>query len=211
MSTTTSKRRNKDWVLLTLFVFSDEEPKKVIVKQNSLPYEGAPASRKHLTGVYGTNSRDAALFLASSWADSNGKSLYLLDVWAHLPNFHATRSQITREIVQDSHWMHAERLGSSLKEEVHQKALKWVLKQHGSDAHKNAIDMSVPNLLLQYPDFAMKLLDEDKDLSMLVHPVKASFDTSEQKMAFWAATVHLDRIELVAAEVRHMPSIEVVI
>lgn len=205
-----SGRRNKDWVLLTLFVFADDMPKVVHVKQNSLDYDGAHPSRKHLTGVYGTNSRDAALFLASSWADAKGQSLYLLDVWAHLPNFHATRSQITREIIQDSHWMHTERLSSALKEEVHMKALKWIGSKHGQAAQAAAIDMQVPNIMLEYPDFAMKVLDEDPDLSMIVHPVRAAFDLSRPKMSFWAATVHLDRVSIVHQEIRHMPGIKVV-
>lgn len=205
-----SHRRNKDWVLLTLFVFSDEVPKGINVKQHSLEFVGASSSRKHLTGVYGTNSRDASLFIASSWADANAKSLYLLDVWAHLPNFHATRSQITRDIIKESHWMHVERLSSALKEELHMKALKWIGSKHGQEEQAQAIDMPMPNILLKYPDFAMKLLDEDQDLSMIVHPVEAKFDLGEKKMPFWAATVHLDRAEIVHCEVRHMPDIKVV-
>jgi hypothetical protein len=206
-------RRNKDWVLLTQFVFADPGAKidTVSVRQNSLDFIGAPkkGSRKHITGVYGTNSRDAALFLAASWADAHGKAMYLLDVWAHLPNFHATRSQLTRDILKESHWLHAERMSSALRDEFHQKALKWLLREHGPSAHAEATSQSLPTILLAYPDFALKMLDDDKDIGMLVHPVKARFDLTEEKMTFWAATIHLDRVQLVAAEVRHMPQIKV--
>lgn len=200
---------------MTLFAFEDPGriPSSLKVKEHSLDYYGAPQkrSRKHLTGVYGTNSKDAALFLAASYADAHRKMPFLIDVWAHLPNFHATRSQITREVVQSSHWMHAERLSSSLKEEIHQKALKWLIKERGPGAHAKAIDQSVPSIMLDHPEFALKLLDEDPDLGMLVHPIYAKFDMAQPKTPFWAATLHLDRVQIVAAEVRHRPDIQVVI
>lgn len=206
------KRRNKDWVQVTFFVFlddADKVPSTINLRQHSLEYLGAKTSRKHLTGVYGTNSRDTALFLASSWADANGKSLLMIDAWTLLPNFHVTRSQITREIINESHWMHSERLNMVFKEELYQKALKWALRNHGEVAHREAIHMSMPNFLLKYPEFAMKILDDEAELHMIVHPVHASFDLTDEKAPFWAATVHLDRANIVAASVRHMPEVEV--
>lgn len=209
MSTKPVKRRNRDWVLLTQFLFVDAAPKSVNLRQNSLDYEGATSSRKHVTGVYGTNSRDAALFLASSWADSNNKIMLLLDTWVHMPNFQQTRLQITREIVKESRWMHTDRLSSELKSEVHQKLLKWVTKSKSSTEAVEAVNLTVPALLLKYPELAMKLLDEDEDIGMMIHPVYAKFDASPERVPFWAATIHLDRIEIAAAEVRHMPDIKV--
>lgn len=203
------KRRNRDWVLLTQFLFLDAAPKSVNLRQNSLDYVGAVNSRKHVTGVYGTNSRDSALFLASEWADAHKKSLLLLDTWIHLPNFQQTRLQITREILQESRWMHTDRLGTELKDEVHAKLLKWVLKSKSKEEGTDAVNMTVSSLLLKYPELVSKLLDDDQDIGVLIHPVHATFDESEDKVPFWAATVHLDRIKITAAEVRHMPDIKV--
>lgn len=203
------KRRNRDWVLLTQFLFVDAVPKSVNLRQNSLDFEGATPSRKHVTGVYGTNSRDSALFLASSWADANGKIVLLLDTWVHMPNFQQTRLQVTREIVHSSRWMHTDRLSSELKAEVHQKLLKWITKSRSRNEVAEAIDMTVPALLLKYPELAMRLLDEDEDIGMLIHPVHATFDSSTERVPFWAATIHMDRIEIAAAEVRHMPDVKV--
>jgi hypothetical protein len=203
------KRRNRDWVLLTQFLFLDAAPKSLNLRQNSLDYVGAAPSRKHVTGVYGTNSRDTALFLASSWADAHGKLLMLLDTWVHMPNFQQTRLQITREIVKESKWLHTDRLSSSLKEEIHAKMLKWIMKAKSNQEAAEAIDMTVSALMLKYPELAMRLLDEDADIGMLIHPVYAKFDTSEEKVPFWAATIHTDRIEIAACEVRHAPEIKV--
>ena len=203
------RRRNRDWVLLTQFMFVDAAPKSVTLRSNSLDYVGAVNSRKHVTGVYGTNSRDSALFLASSWADAHKKTLLLLDTWIHLPNFQQTRLQITREIVQESRWMHTDRLGMGLKEEVHAKLLKWIMKSKSKSEAAEAIDMTVSSLILKYPELASKLLDDDEDIGVLIHPVHANFDGTDEKVPFWAATVHLDRIKIAAAEVRHMPDIKV--
>lgn len=203
------RRRNRDWILLTQFLFVDAAPKSVNLRQNSLDYVGAANSRKHVTGVYGTNSRDSALFLASSWADAHKKTLLLLDTWIHLPNFQQTRLQITREIVQESRWMHTDRLGMELKDEVRAKLLKWIAKSKSKDASLEATNMTVSSMILKYPELATKLLDDDQDIGVLIHPVHANFDGSDEKVPFWAATVHLDRIKIAAAEIRHMPDIKV--
>lgn len=203
-------RKVKDWVLLTMYVFTNEIPRTLKYKSHSLDCVGLSPSRKHLTGVYGTNARDASLHLASVYAEQQSiQHMLLLDVWVHLPNFHATRSQITREIVQDTHWMHSDRLATTMKNEVQQKALVWVLQKFGPAAHAEASSLSVSALLLKYPEFAMKLLDDDKDLSMLVHPVNLKFDPYPDKSPIWVATVRLDRAQIVAAEVRHLPAIQV--
>lgn len=210
MTTLGGNRKVKDWVLLTMYVFSNEIPKTLNYKSNSLNCVDLVPSRKHLTGIYGTNSRDASLHLASLHAEQNSfQHMLLLDVWVHLPNFHATRSQITREIVKESHWMHAERLATSMKNEVQQKALVWVLQKYGPAAHAEASEMSVASLMLKYPAFAMKALDDDKDLAMLVHPVYLGFDPYPEKSPVWVATVRLDRAKIAAAEIRHLPSVQV--
>jgi hypothetical protein len=205
-------RRKKDWVLLRSYVFADAPPAKVDVKKHLLDYVGAVKSKKHLTGIYGTNSGDAGGFLATNWARRNDMRTFFLDIWAEIPNFHSSRAQMTRDILAESHWLHLDRMSVSLRDEIKAKMLGWIKRKEGERKFIEAEDMSCQQIALRYPEFAVKLLDEDLDIGMIVHPVYTKFDLeSERQLSLWAATVHTERIAIKGAELRHMGDVQCIL
>jgi hypothetical protein len=209
-------RRRKDWVLLRSYLFGEPngELGKVDVIKSSFDYVGIPkiSGRKHFTGIYGTNSGDAGGFLASNWASRNDKQVYFLDVWAEIPNFHSSRAQMTRQILQESHWLHLDRMSVDLRDEIKDSLLGWVKRKFGPEERQAIEKHTVQQILLKYPEFAVKLLDDDSDLGMIVHPIYTSFDKGEgRQLSLWAATIRTDRISIKGAEIRYLPEIECII
>lgn len=206
-----SQRRRKDWVMLRSYLFEDSEtvPKGPIdVIKSSISYLDQPkmTGRKHFSGVYGTNSGDAGAFLASNWAARNGKQVYFLDVWAEIPNFHTSRAQMTRQILRESHWLHVDRMSVDFRDEVKELMMGWIRRKHGQS--ENVQDLTISQLLLRHPWLAIKLLDEDDDIGMIVHPVHTLFDHgNEKQLSIWAATIRTDRLPVQSAEIRFRPDI----
>ena len=205
-------RRRKDWVLIRSYVFSKDAPKRVDVRKFSLDYVGKKEDKKYMTGIYGTNSGDAGGYLATNWANDEKSRIFYLDVWCEIPNFHASRAQMTRQTIAESHWLHLYRMSVDLKDEIKQEFLGLIKKKHGQEAEQAASDLSCQQLVLAYPFLVNKLLDAEPDIGMLVHPVYTHFDEGSVKpLSLWAATVNTDLIQIRGAEVRYMPDVECII
>lgn len=202
-------RRRKDWVLIRSYVFSKDTPTKVDINKHSLDYVGKRGNKKYLTGVYGTNSGDAGGYLATNWANDQNLRIFYLDVWCEIPNFHASRAQMTRETIAESHWLHLDRMSVDLKEEVKTNFLEWIKKKHGAEAEQNAEDLSCQQLVLLYPFLANKLLDSEPEIGMLVHPIYTPYDEGSVKpLSLWAATINTELIQIKGAEIRYLPDVE---
>lgn len=207
-----NSRRRKDWVLLRSYVFDEDVPKTVNVQKHSLEYVGSVSSKKYLTGIYGTNSGDAGGFLATNWAMSNKLRIFFLDIWAEIPNFHASRAQMTREILKHAHWLHLDRMSVELREEIKDSMIGWIKRKYGGEVAKNAQDTNVQQLVLTYPELAIKLLDDDEDIGMIVHPIHTKFDEgSAKQISLWAATIRRDRINIRGAEIRYKADVKCIL
>lgn len=208
----TGSRRRKDWVLIRSYVFAKDIPTRVEVQKHSLDYVGKRANKKFLTGIYGTNSGDAGGYLATNWANNQGSRIFYLDVWCEVPNFHASRAQMTRETIAESHWLHLDRMSVELKNEIKEKMLDWIKKKHGPDAQRNAEDLNCQQMVLAHPFLANKLLDSEPDVGMLVHPVYTPFDEGAARpLSLWAATINTELIHVKGAEIRYLPNVECII
>lgn len=203
-----TNRRQCDWVQLRSYLFCNSLPATSIsIKAHELDYVGSlrqlNINSLHLTAAYGSKSTKTAAQLATSWANRNHTYAHPIDIWVKVPGLTASRKQMTQASIEQSHWLHIDRIAAPLQKEIKAQLLAWVYLGHGVAVASAATVLTVPQLLLVYPDLASRLLDEFQYLGMIVHPVKTKFDTdSEVQKVIWVATVRTDRLAVAAAELR---------
>lgn len=211
--TYTNGRRNKDWVLLSLIIFSDTDPRTVSVTAACKTLLGRESAKNEMTGIYGSKSRDAALFAAAKWTRENKTRFFILDLWAHIPDAHLLTSQANRELMEKSHWFHSGRIGSKLKAELKARACEHLAKTNESEVVAKAHEETLPWIFRNHPDCLSDTFAKEKDLQMVCHTVKPAFQSCEidqEPTPIWCATIRLDRIELMRAEMRYLPDVQVV-
>ena len=207
-----SNRRHRDWVKLRNYIFCEFVPSgRIDIKDYQIDYVGS--TRKpdvhnfHFTGVYGTRSIETSAILATSFASRDRKYAHPLEIWVDVPGLTDSRKQMTRSSIEQSGWLHIERMARPLQNEIKDQLLYWLEFDHDLIVVNALSGLKVSELLLLYPALAPRLLDEVDDLGMLVHPVKTKFDLgSDVQKVIWVATVRTDKFSIAAAEMRFGPS-----
>lgn len=202
----------RDVISLSFLVLASEFPKKVKLKENSLAYVRADENPSDLiTGVYGSNSKQAALVMASRWSrlneDSEGVNrALLLDVDYLIDNYVLTRDQTVEETLILTGWLHFDRIASSYRDELKGIWLDWISKDMSPAAAEMYQKVTFNELALKHPEYIKKMFKKFPFINGIVHPVVSTLDP---KQILWAATIRYDKSRLSNASMRFLPQVSV--
>jgi hypothetical protein len=206
----------RDMVGISLLVYSQGVPERVVLKDQTLQYEGMPSlkSGQFITGVYGAQSTQTAVVAASRWAqdliDRTGQAhrVLMLDINYKVDNFSLTREQTRRELMEATGWLHLDRLASSFREEMKEKCVAWLHTKSARGVAARAAELSLQEIVLKYPKLVGMLFEEEPSVKGIVHPVRPLLDTS---ITLWAATIRYEPARIFNPVLRYLPGVTIVV
>lgn len=203
MKPTTHESRPKEWIPFVNFAMVDAIPKEVNLHEHLFPFEGATGDPKYLWGLYGTTSINHGLFLADTNATKRKKQMLTLQVWYRVDNFERVRSQINQEIAEESGFLHFDRLKTDFREEIRQFVLGQLRKDLTTAQYLKCEARSLDDLIIQYPKYVRSIIEANRKINVVVHPVRQLLDPSSTKPVH-VVTVRAVKSRLMAAEVRYL-------
>jgi hypothetical protein len=204
----------RDMVGISMLVYSQGIPERVVLKEHSLKYEGMPSFKpgQFITGVYGAQSTQTAVVTASRWAqdliERTGKAhrVLMLDINYKVDNFSMIREQTRREHMEATGWLHLDRLASAFREEVKEQCVAWLHKNAARGVAARAAELTLQEIVLKYPKLVAMLFEEEKSVKAIVHPVRPVLDTS---ITLWAATIRYEPSRIHNPVLRYLPGVKI--
>ncbi|GEM_PF-6806512 len=214
MKRTTHAAHPKDSVFFTSFALVDKVPKSLSMESHLFPFAGEQTDpddrrpRAYLWGVYGTGSQNRALFLADAAASRQHRQLLTVGVWYRVDNFERVRSLITQEMAEEFGFLHLDRLKTDYREQIRQFVLEQLRKDVSSAQFSVYASKSLDEIIVRHPKYARALLEANRKINVVVHPVRQLYDEADTKPVY-IATVRAIKARIMAAEVRYMEHIKV--
>ena len=195
---------------MSSFAMVDSMPTSIVLKDHLLPFEGATADPKFLWGLYGTSSMNHALFLADSYASRHKKQMLTVQLWYHVDNFDRVKSKITAEIADEAGFIHLDRLQSTFRDELRELVLANLKRKFSGAQYVTLSNMSLDEIMIRHPECVKVIFNAHEKVNVVVHPVRQLYDENDKKPVFVATVLNIKE-RLVAAEVRYLEAIKVVL
>jgi len=209
MKPTTHALRPKEWIPFVSFAMVDAIPDSVDVKEHLFPFEGAVVDPKYLWGLYGTTSINHGLFLADAYASRSKKQMLTVQLWYRVDNFDRVRAQISEDIAEESGFLHLDRLKTDYREQIRQFVLEQLRKDVSSAQFSAYASKSLDEIIVRHPKYARAILEANRKINIVVHPVRQLYDEADTK-PLYIATVRAIKARIMAAEVRYLEHIKVI-
>lgn len=130
----------------------------------------------------------------------------MLDANYKVDNYDLTRSQVRRETLEQTGWLHLDRVSTSFREELKEQWLTWIRADAPHGVANRLRELSLADIAQQYPRYVDHMFKERPEIRGIVHPVNPVIDPS---VVLWVATVRYDADRFEGATVRFLPQIEV--
>ncbi|NCT99843.1 MAG: hypothetical protein GXD23_20930 [Comamonadaceae bacterium] len=204
--------KQRDMVQLSFLAHTRDVPDRIRLRDCGLGFAGQSAdlSAGLITGVYGASAKQAALVAAARWTQEHQRAaglnrVLMVDLNYRVDNFHLTREQARRDTVQETGWIHFDRIGAALRDELRDQWVEWIVRDTGTRRAAVADD-SLVDLALKFPDCVAKTFQHEKAVRCIVHPVNPAIDPS---IVLWAATLRYDKKRFEDASVRFLPHVQI--
>ena len=156
--------KQRDMIQLSFLAHTRDVPERIRLRDCSLAFAGhnAELSTGLITGVYGASAKQAALVAASKWTQEHQRAaglnrVLMVDLNYRVDNFHLTREQARRDTVAETGWVHFDRIGAALRDELRDQWVEWIVRDTGA-RRASVADESLVNLALKYPDCVAKTI-----------------------------------------------------
>lgn len=203
----------RDMVSLSFLVHVKEIPELVRLQAHSLHYVGHDpvANAGLITGIYGANSKHTALVTASNWSRERAGAqavnrVLMLDTNYRIDNYSLTREQTRRDTLDQTGWLHLDRVSSGFREELKAEWTDWLSKTLAPGVAARLNELSLADLALQYPSCIGMMFANEKGLKGIVHPVNPVLDPT---VTLWAATVRYEADRFQGPVIRFLPYVQV--
>jgi hypothetical protein len=145
------------------------------------PYEGCAVDKSEfIWGIYGTTSKSSALFMAEQEATRKHRKTLLIQGTYLMENYDL--SVLTdSHTVRKSGFVNMSRLKLQFREELKEYLLGRAAARYpkfNRDLHSKE---SVTDLMLAYPSLVNDVFEFDKKVTMVVHPVRPSWNPNERR------------------------------
>ncbi len=169
-----------------------------------------------ITGVFGLASKQQALVAAARWSKEREYSpagnnrVLLVDVNYKIENYSLTRSQLTADLVDQTGWVHMERLSSKHRKDLTVMWLQWIRRDYNDDYARILADDEIPLLELarRHPKYVHRMMEESPAIRAVIHPVRPAIAPD---MVLLGATVRYNPAYFGEAHVRFTADVSVVI
>lgn len=196
-------RRPKAWIPFANFALVPEMPQSLRLQDHLFPYEGMDLDPAYIWGVYGTISANQGLFIVDAYARQNGLMPLTIQGWYRVDNFDQVRSQVDREVAVSSGFVHMDRLKMQFRDELHHILLSYAQKHINGFNSQAMTNLTVGELLLQYPVLVKAVFEHFPSINMVVHPVRQIYLPNE-KRTFSVATMRLLPERVMSLSVRFL-------
>ena len=207
----------RDMAALSFLIHTKDIPKEITLNDHSLSFIGSQESlfdaENIITGVYGAYSKQVALVMASRWSsDRVGKEglnrILMLDVNYKIDNYSLTREQTRKDILEQTGWLHMDRMATSLRKEVKAQWLDWIDQESPIGVAQRLEDESLNDIAVKYPKYVRRMMAENPSIRGIVHPVNPVL---EPTACIWAASVRYEAERFHGANVRFLRQVEVIL
>lgn len=215
------KQKPANEVLLAFLVHTRGVPKSNQVKLSdcTLEYvddESRPVKQGKglITGVFGLSSKQQALVAAARWsrereyATSGSNRVLMADVNYKIDNYDLTRNQLTAEIVEQTGWMHMERIASKYRKVLTEQWIAWIRRDFNNDYARSLDEVPLLELARRHPKYIARMMKESPHLRAIIHPVRPAIAPD---VILLAATVRYEPQFFGEAHVRFTNNISVAI
>jgi hypothetical protein len=206
MKPTTQLVRPKAWIPFTNFAIVDQVPGTIKLQDHMFPYEGADMETGEdgfIWGLYGTLASNQGLFLADAFARRHGKMPLTVQGWYMVDHFERVRSQIDSVVANDSGFLHLERLKASFKEELRLVVLRYAAKNIPGWDDDVYDEKTLSELVMAHPKLIKAIFDYNKNINMVVHPVRQVYDSADHR-SLTIATMRMNRARIMSVQVRYL-------
>lgn len=205
-----TKPRPTELIKLTFLALARDFPERLILKEHSLEFADAPASRSLVSAVYGAHSKQMALVVASHWSAANrdrksgpNQVLYV-DASYRADLLLDSRDQMKAGV---SGWVHFDRMSADLRDSFKQSWLSWIQADHGVARASRMADCPLSDIALGYPGYIGRMMAlRSPRLTAVIHPVRPRLEPSA---VLWVATMRYEKHRFVNPIVRFLPQITV--
>ena len=194
-------RRPKAWIPFVNFALVPEVPPVLRLQDHMFPYEGMEMADHFIWGVYGTLSANHALFTVDTYARKNKLDLLTIQGWYRLDNFERTQSD--EKIVDNTGYVHMERLKSHFRDHLHELMLKYAVEKIDGFNISAMKLLPLNELLVRYPRLIYAIFDSYPNITMVVHPVRQLY-IADQKRDYNIATMRNIPSRIMSLHVRFM-------
>lgn len=206
------RHKQKGWVPVSTFAMVKEMPTAMQYQEHLIPFEGADGDTNLPWGVYGSASTNSGMFLAEAAARKAKKPLVLVGtLWYFIEDFSAA-GELRKSMEDGNGFLHLGRISASLRDEIRAELMQILEEQQTVTAarKKQLEEMSWEDFLVKVPGVVREFIRRGDDLMFVVHPVRQLYD-KDTRPVLWVASFKMDPERVMAAEVRHMPQIELII
>lgn len=207
MKPTALSQRPRDWIPFANFALVPRIEPELRLREHLLPYAGAHADAGLLWGVHGTTSINAAIFSAAAEAARRRCQSLQITTWYRVDNFSAVTTPLTRESSRAAGYLHLGRLSAAFRDDIRETWLSWLAAQ-AADQHESQAHLGLEDLALLHPEFVQRMLAQNPQLHMVVHPVRVPWVALDAP-PLWVASVRADPERIMASEVRYVPEVQV--
>lgn len=145
------------------FKFSEHMPK-------ILGFKPFAAAADLLWGVHGTTSLNAADAYASRDSQHLGRRLYQLELLYRLNGIPPAGTSVTEDFAKTAGYLHFSRITSAFREKLRERMMDWLKDTHEPNMDEMA-DLDFEDLIKHRPMFVHHLMNEDKRIKAIIHPV----------------------------------------
>lgn len=200
-------KRPRDWIPFVNFAMVENVPESLKLRDHLFPFEGAQPDPELLWGVYGTTSINAAIFGAASYAAAKRCQSLQITSWYLIENFRSVTTQLTRDVSREAGYLHLGRLNAAFRDDIKATWLEW-LETDSAAQFQQQQSYSLEDLALHHPEYIWRMFKLNKDLHMVIHPVRPEYSAASS-LPVWIATVRATPSRVMASEVRFIPDVKV--
>lgn len=163
-----------------------------------------------LTGMYGSSSRSLAGTIMSRFNTENrtkDRYVFPVDFSFLVRDLSAARLQLTKELVEQTGYMHLDRLKANYRNDL---TLRWrqLVKNKKPKDYEQIADAGLTEIALLHPWIIHELFLQQEDLLAVIHPIRP---VALNGISAWGATLRYSSERIVRPEVRFMPYVKVVV
>jgi hypothetical protein len=192
--------KQKGWVPFSTFAFVPEIPQRINFLEHLLAYVGQDEDLTIPWGIYGNKSLEKCAYYAAHYARARKRLSVQLTVWYYLEDVGRASTRLSRSIQECSGFLHTGRIASNLRDEMREDLLRLAAQSRPPEQAQRLAALDGAQMMMSDPKLVRDYLRSQKDLLVLVHPVRQLLDPHEDTGIQLASfKLKRDRVKLVEA------------
>jgi hypothetical protein len=200
--------REAGCIQIYTYAFVRRLPKSLVFGDHRMPLRNGVHDPGFVSGAYGTNASNEALFMAGDHAEGLQVQLLTLCLFYKLRDGMPPRKAIDRRAAQATGFLHLGRVEKAYGNELRETVISSLSSVLSHQAHKSIEDLSLAGVMVKHPVAAQMLLAADPLLDMIVRPALLYYGERERQIS--VATVRASRASEMNAQARYLEGIPVV-